>query len=215
MARTIAAATAGRIVDIGSAPNPGIWAQVKDAGFIGAVRYVPLPGNDPAKDIAAAELNAILDAGLSLLLAQHVRKGPWDPAEHSGAEDGQVAAQFARAAGYLPGCHLYLDLEDIGGTGAATKDFANAWADAVIQTGYEAGCYVGFSVPLTPEELFDLPKFNTYWSDPGPRQVAVRGFAMKQQASITIGGVEFDPDAMTPDNKGETPIWMTTVVSVV
>jgi hypothetical protein len=198
-----------RIVDTNVRLGPDILQQVRVAGYSGVVRYLPLPGVAATKDVHQDEVGSIMEVGLGLLLVQHVRFPHWDPRDHAGAADALAAVQFAQQAGYLAGAHIFLDLEGIvAGTGKATKAFAEAWATTVTQAGYLAGCYVGFDVPLNPAELFELRKINSYWSDAGPREVAVRGFAIKQHAEIFIAGTPFDPDTVQPDHRGETPIWM-------
>jgi hypothetical protein len=209
MGTSVAATPAAKIVDTNVRLNPAILKAVQTAGYAGVVRYVPLPGVGDTKDIHSDELDAVMETGLGLLLVQHVRFPHWDPRDHAGAADAQVAVNFAMQAGYLRGAHIFLDLEGIvPGTGKATKAFAEAWAATVVAAGYLAGCYVGFDLPLSPQELFDLHGINSYWSDAGPREVAVRGFAIKQHAEITIAGVPFDPDTVQLDGKGETPLWM-------
>jgi hypothetical protein len=180
------------------------------AGYSGIARYLPLPGNSPKGDIDAAELQGILGTGLALLLVQHVRRPGWSPAKCSGETDALTAVEFAKAAGYAPGAHVFLDLEGIEGTAQDTTTFAEEWAAVVVQTGYRAGCYVGYGVPLDGLQLYNLHHFNSYWSDAGPRSVATRGFAIKQQEPvITLGGVSFDPDILQLDNLNEAPFWMT------
>jgi hypothetical protein len=198
----------GRIVDTSTKLTPSALRSVSGAGFAGVARYVPLPGNRPENDIDAVELASILDNNLGLLLVQHVRKPPWDPALHPGVADASAAVEFARAAGYPEGGHIFVDLEGISGTALGTKKFAEDWAKAVLDAGYRAGCYVGFEVPLSPEQLFELRHINSYWSDAGPRAVATRGFAIKQQAGITIDGVRYDPDIVQTDKLGDTPFWL-------
>jgi hypothetical protein len=202
-------ATECRFVDTATKLMPPVIAQVAANGYAGVVRYVPLPGNKLDPDIDSKELGSILDAGLALLLVQHVRNPKWNPARHPGEIDAAAAIKVANAAGYLPGAHVFLDLEGISGNAADTKAFAEAWAAAIVQAGYRAGCYVGYDVPLDAVQLYDLRNIRSYWSDAGTRVVARRGFAMKQQQpSIIIAGVEFDIDTMQPDNLGDTPFWM-------
>lgn len=198
-----------KIVDTNVKLNPAILQQVRDAGYAGVARYVPLPNNPLGSDIDGPELAAILEIGLGLLLVQHVRRAPWDPMQHSGETDARAAVQFARAAGYPAGAHVFVDLEGISGTGPATKTFAEAWANVVVAEGFLAGAYVGYSVPLNPQELYLLHNVTSYWSDMGPREVAERGFAIKQHAEIVIAGTRFDPDTVQADGRGETPAWMT------
>jgi hypothetical protein len=209
MGNIVQPAPPGKIVDIDVRLNPLLLKHVLAAGFAGVARYVPLPGVNGTKDIHQDEVDAIMETGLGLLLVQHVRFPHWDPRDHAGAADAQVAVQFAKQAGYLPGAHIFVDLEGIvPGTGKATKAFTEAWAATIRDAGYLAGCYVGFDVPLNPQELFDLHGINSYWSDAGPRLVAERGFAIKQHAPIAIDDISFDPDTIQADRKGETPIWM-------
>jgi hypothetical protein len=120
------------------------------------------------------------------------------------------ALQYAEAAGYLPNAHIFLDLEGIlvGATANSVITFANDWATTIVAAGYSAGCYVGYDVPLSAQQLYDLPNFNSYGSDAGPRAVATRGLAMKQQAQIQMGGENFDPDVVKADLLGDTPLWI-------
>jgi Domain of unknown function (DUF1906) len=195
------------MVDTDCKLTADLIARVRAAGYRGVGRYVPLPDNKATEDIDAPELAAILAGGLGVLLVQHVRLPGWNPAAHSGDADAHTALEFARTAGYALRSHIFLDLEGIAGTGADTKAFAEAWAAAIAAGGYSAGCYVGYDVPLNAQELYDLPTFDSYWSDAGPRAVARRGFAIKQQAEITIAGVPFDPDTIQVDGRGDTPLW--------
>jgi hypothetical protein len=197
-----------KIVDASAKLTPDNIDSVAADGYKGIVRYVPLPGVVAASDIDAGELEAIVGGGLGLMLVQHVRYPGWNPALYKGAHDAAVAVQSAMAAGYPAGAHIFVDLEGIKGTAHATITFANDWADAVVAAGYRAGCYVGYAVPLTPEQLYDLHDVNSYWSDAGKRAVATRGFAIKQRPQIFIDNVPFDPDDVEPDQLGETPYWM-------
>lgn len=209
MANVVQAAPTCQIVDTNVRLGPEVLTNVKNAGFAGVVRYLPLPNVSGAKDVSADEVDAIMEAGLGLMLVQHVRFPHWDPRDHAGAIDANVAVSYAVQAGYMPGAHIFLDLEGIlAGTGKATKRFAEAWAATILAAGYLAGCYVGFDVPLSPQDLYFLHGINSYWSDAGPRSVDVRSFAIKQHAGIVIAGVPFDPDSVQPDRRGETPFWM-------
>lgn len=201
------AAIPGRIVDTNSKLSSELIELVKQEGYLAIARYVPLPHNAPDSDLDAKELAAILAAGLSVLIVQHVREPGWNPAQHCGETDARTAIEFAQAAGYAPGSHVFLDLEGISGTGPDTRTFAESWAATISAAGYRAGCYVGYNVPLNAEELYALHTINSYWSDPGNRAVATRGFALKQHESIRIGGVPFDPDTVQVDMLGQTPLW--------
>jgi|GEM_PF-1448466 len=211
MTDVVQQAVACKMVDTSWKITSALAQQVAAGGYAGIIRYVPLPHNDATHDIDATELRAILDAGLALMLVQHVRKPGWNPAQCSGKIDALAAIETGRTAGYLQGAHVYLDLEGMApaATASDTKAFAEDWAATIVQAGYCAGCYVGFDVPLNAVQLYNLHDFHSYWSDAGPRRVATRGFALKQQApEIKIGGVEFDQDTLQPDKLGDTPFWM-------
>jgi hypothetical protein len=199
----------GKVVDTAGQLTPKLVAAVKAAGYQGIVRYVPHVGAAGKGDITASEAATICaGTGLGLLLVQHVRLPNWNPINCSGHNDGMAAASRAFGIGYPHGAHLFVDLEGIAGPGAATTVYAEAWAQAVVDAGYRAGAYVGYAVPLTAVELYNLHNITSYWCDAGPRQVATRGFSMKQHSEVTIGGMLFDPDDVFADGKGETPAWM-------
>jgi Rv2525c-like, glycoside hydrolase-like domain len=198
----------GKIVDTRAKLTSANVLSLVGAGYSGVVRYVPLPGLTGSGDIDAVECQAIVTGGLGLMLVQHSRYPGWNPAAHKGAEDAAAALERASAAGYLPGAHIFVDLEGIKGTAHATIVYANEWADAIVSAGYRAGCYVGYQVPLTPIQLYDLHDVDSYWSDFGQRSVATRGFAIKQHQQTYIDGLPFDLDDVAPDHLGETPFWL-------
>jgi len=65
---------------------------------------------------------------------------------------------------------------------------------------------------LTAQQLYeDLPDVHAYFSDFGAREVAKRGFCIKQLAgNVSLPGVPFwvDPDRIMADNEGGYPMWM-------
>jgi hypothetical protein len=206
-------ATPGAYVDTNTR-LAGLEARaLKAAGKLGVFRYVPLPGESnrryaKANDISSDELKSILDEGLLLGLVQHVRTGPgdlWRPSDHSSSEDAAAAAGWALQEGYPEGCHLYLDLEAVNDTRVATIAYCVGWQRALMSYGFKAGLYHGYSVPLGAVDLYDLPGFDTYWSDAGNRLVSVRGNSIVQGPQVVIAGVKFDEDTMVKDALGEVP----------
>lgn len=198
-------ATPGPWVDTSFPLTQHVCDALKAAGKVGVVRYVPLPGNSSHGDITAAELVAICGAGLECLLVQHVRLPGWDPGKHDGAGDGSMAGLVAYEAGYPDGAHVFLDLEGIHGSPFDTTGFAVDWQHRVMGNNLNAGLYVGYAVPLHPADLYELPGFDCYWSDAGPRHVATRGFAIKQGPEVTIAGVKFDTNTVAADLLGGLP----------
>ena len=204
--------------------TPGLWfdcssrlsaltaASMKARGYVGVFRYLPLPPpNSPIPDINAVEVAAITQAGLELSLVQHVRLPGWDPARQSGTVDGGIAAHYATTAGVALRKHLLLDIEGVklGATAAQLKIFIEAWAAEVIAHGYKAGVYVGYQIPMSPLDLYDLHGINCYWSDFGHRVVATRGCAIIQKnPDILVGGIKIDEDSVAPDLLGGLP-WVT------
>lgn len=202
----------GTILDTSAVVSQATAVAVANAGYQGIARYVPLPNNSAESDISPNEMNAILDCGLGLLLVQHAFAPGWDPGQLEGGYVAQAAIDAATKTGYLKGAHLFLDLEGPSAKADASETivYAQAWSNAVVAAGYRAGCYVGWGLPLSPQELYYLSGFDSYWSDADSRRVATRGFAIKQGSRIVeVAGVEFDTDAVNKDELGETPVWMT------
>lgn len=84
--------------------------------------------------------------------------------------------------------------------------YANLWAGRVLHSGFRAGLYVGYDVPLTPTELYEDLSHDSYWKDAGPREVAVRGFAVQQLApERVIAGLRIDEDVVVADLLGALP----------
>jgi len=177
------------------------------------VRYVSI-GAEGGMDLTAEEVEFILGAGLALLVVQHVLEPNWLPSAVRGTSEGTNAAKNAKAIGYAPGCHIVVDLEGVlpGTPSEVVIGYINAWASAVLAAGYLPMVYVGYNTMLTPAQLYEeLPNVKAYWSDFGARQVAVRGFMMKQLTDTTrLPGVPFeiDPDRIMADQKGDRPVWM-------
>lgn len=186
---------------------PAMIADLARAGYRAIGRYVPLPGNRASSDVDEAEAQAILGAGLSYWLVQHVREPPWRPSEHHGMADGLSAANAARAAGYPSTAHIFLDLEGVSGGAPDAKKFAEDWAASVRASGFSAGLYVGYGVPLDADALYLLHGFDAYWADPGPRNVSTRGICLKQWPSTVAAGLQVDEDSVMLDELGMTFRW--------
>jgi Domain of unknown function (DUF1906) len=201
--------------------TPGSWFDVSQPltiaqatafrvrGMQGVFRYGPLPNNSDAPDLSSAELWMLLfDVGLEVGMVQHPRKTNV-LASHSGAADGLAIAQHALTVGYPLTAHIFLDLEGVIGTSPGqVTTYCVDWSRAVIQMGYAAGLYVGFSAILGPQDLYELPGFDCYWSDLARRRVNVRGCAIQQFAEVpAMGGLpNYDPDLIAPDALGGLPI---------
>jgi hypothetical protein len=185
--------------------SAAIAAKFRGAGYSFVVRYLGA--------ITAVERDAILNAGLALLAVGYSRRAGWQPSAALGAADGAGAVLHAGQAGFPIGMSLYCDLEGPSSSTTATDCIAyvNAWAEAVTGAGYRAGLYVGYGIPMTPEQLYEDLKVTAYWHSCSQVQdVAVRGYQMVQQApgNQMVLGVQVDVDVIQADKKGDTPYWI-------
>ena len=183
-------------------------AALVDAGMQFVIRYVSRLEPE-SRDLSRVELQTILDAGLALMVAQHVRKPGWTPSVALGAADGHRAVENTHAAGVPSGVCLWCDLEGIDGTSGGTIAYANAWTKAVQAGGYDPGVYVGFGVPLTGQQLYKNLIVRRYWrSFSRVPDVMTRGYQMVQKGERRVAGVRVDPDVIQTDHKGDRPVWL-------
>jgi nucleotide-binding universal stress UspA family protein len=163
-------------------------------------------------DISSSEANNILNAGMALMIVQHVPKAGWAPNPSIGRTWGEKAAAYASEAGYKEGCNLWLDLEEVAaGTPAQTIiDYCNAWFNEVINAGYVPGLYVGVNPGLDSDALFYNLRCKHYWRA-GSRDVpdvSHRGYQIFQQIHNAGLANEFDSDVIKADQLGGLPLAM-------
>lgn len=163
-------------------------------------------------DLSTLETDAILGAGLRLLVVQHCRNPGWTASGQLGAADGAWAVRNARDAGYMPGCHIALDLEGLKNSGHPVEDHVVEWCNAAHAGGYPPVIYVGYDAGLNPDELWQIPNVDRYWSDFGQRAVTNRGFCCKQHAQTRVTGIDIDPDHAMPDALGGRLMAMTRTI---
>lgn len=171
--------------------------SARRAGFRFCIRYVPRlelavnPIGDG--DITEHEADAILDAGLSLVLVQHVSNPGWTASAAKGMRFGRNAAIYAAACGFPvihgeePRVSLFLDLEEVNlSSGSeAIVAFCNEWYEAVWDSGFEPGIYVGSKNGLNAQQLFQDTPFRQYWhaaseADPPRPRPNDRGYQLFQ-----------------------------------
>lgn len=186
-----------------------------DAGYKFVVRYVRRSTKHDY-DITTGEFVGLLNAGLGVMIVQHVAAEGWAPTRELGAAYGAIAAQEAAAVGYPRSCIVWCDLEGISPIARAADviAFCNSWYDKVREAGFDAGLYVGYGAGLTADQLYYKLKFRRYWSaynlnsDSLP---SVRGVCMKQGAypppSQRVKGIpfEYDTDLITGDHFNNFP----------
>jgi hypothetical protein len=181
------------------------------AGVRGIIRYVGFALKPWKGDLTIDERDRILDAGMGLMVVQHVRKAVWTPSEALGIVDGDAASRHALAAGYLPGATLWNDLEGIqAGAGDEAIAYANAKHQHVATAGFEPGEYIGDRCRLSSEALYHELLSSLYWrAGSDVPDVAIRGYCMKQTIpGPTYAGINFDKNEHTGDRLGGAAHWI-------
>ncbi|MFL5384578.1 MAG: DUF1906 domain-containing protein [Longimicrobiaceae bacterium] len=187
------------------------------AGYRFCVRYVGRT-QMASYDLTSTEAKTILEAGLALMVVQHVLNPGWTPSESLGQEYGANAAKFTKQIGVPAGVNLWCDLECVA-TGTPASEvtaYCNAWAAQVSASGYVPGLYIGYEPGLTGTQLYDLA-FDHYWAAynvDGSSKPLPRGYDLQQKVGTggTIGGVStesYDDDWTETDAEGGTPLWLT------
>lgn len=206
------AAIGAKGIDTDAKLTPEILCALKCEipGLEFVVRYLSL-GDPAAGDLDAGELAAILDAGLGVMLVQHVRYAGWQPTAARGAFDGAHAAAHAKALAVPAGMTLYNDLEGMSGTSHDAIAYASEWCRAVRSAGYDVGAYVGAGLAgLTSAEIFGMMPYRHYWSAASfvPEQSG-RGWEMYQlNPQVTRGGIVVDLDVAQQDRRGNVPLML-------
>ncbi|MES2442406.1 MAG: DUF1906 domain-containing protein [Pseudomonadota bacterium] len=187
----------------------------KSAGFQYAIRYVPrtfvVTPSTAQGNLTAGEAEDILDAGLALMVVQHVASEGWVPSQSLGQSYGQYAVANAQTIGIPPGVCLWLDLEGVAsGTAASTiADYCNAWFEVVAQAGYTQGLYVGANCGLTGSQIVAL-QCKYFWQSGSTVPTLSTGYCMVQtiSSSYVLDGIAYDKDVTQADADGDTPFWL-------
>ncbi|HEX5726865.1 MAG TPA: DUF1906 domain-containing protein [Longimicrobiaceae bacterium] len=188
-----------------------------EKGYRFVVRYV---GRTEMKsyDLSAAEANTILQAGLGLMVVQHVLNPGWNPTGSLGTQYGTNAAGFAQQLGFPPGVNVWCDLECVA-DGTAASDvvaYCNNWHDQVAAAGYVPGLYVGYEPGLTGQQLYSSLKFKAYWAAYNVDvSIPTRGWQLVQKVGTggTIAGIStesYDDDVTQTDHLGGQALWLST-----
>lgn len=187
-----------------------------DNGYRFCVRYVARV-TPHTNDLSAGEAQLLLDAGLGIMVVQHVEsEDGWTPAPGKGASYGETAARITTGIGVPAGAMIWLDLEGVAG-GVSAGDvigYCNSWHAEVAGAGFLPGLYVGWHARLTPDQLYRELRFTHYWgaynlnADEAP---AKRGLQMKQAVAgktDKVPGVTFlfQKDTVRTDALGGRPV---------
>lgn len=195
--------------------DPGAADAFFVHGYRFGIRYVPrLVARD--NDLNTAEAATLLDAGLGLMIVQHVEsEDGWVPSGAKGGRFGATAARECERIGVPAGVCVWLDLEGVA-AGTPAEDvieYCNRWHSAVASTGFVPGLYVGWHAGLNGVQLYHALRFTHYWraynlnADVVP---AIRGVQMTQaerQPADRVAGVDFlfQTDIVHTDALGGRP----------
>lgn len=184
-------------------------------GYRFSIRYV---GRQKAKphDLNALEAAGLLDAGLGLMVVQHVEsEDGWMPTPGKGTAYGTEAAKECDEVGVPSGVCLWCDLEGVSLETPAEDviSYCNNWHSAVAAAGFLPGLYVGWHAGLNRTQLYRSLRFTHYWgaynlnADQAP---AVRGLQMKQAEAKPLDRVPgfdfaFQTDVVRADALGGRP----------
>lgn len=164
--------------------------------------YAPLAGNAVGMgDAHAGVMRAWCDRGGLAGLVQHCHRGMLDGNEANGEADGACAAAFATSIGYPADCYVALDDEAVANPGPDAYARVATWCKLVAQANKSA-IYEGFAPGLTPQQEYEIPTADRYWSAMGPWNIAVRGACCKQGPTVIIGGRPYDLDHFYADKLG-------------
>ncbi len=189
--------------------------QFYNKGYRFVVRYVPRDNTSRFTDITQSEAEAILDAGLALMVVQHPLAAGWVPTEQTGAAFGDAAAKYAGAAGLPANVTVWLDLEGVK-AGTAAEDviaYCNAWLAQVAAVGYATGIYIGADPGLSADQLYWDLRTTRYWKGGSsakagvPDDIPVRGYQLIQRIN-NPGPNEFDSNVTKTDNLGGSITWL-------
>lgn len=197
-----------RGLDTSSPLTASLVAAAVGEGFAFVCRYLSLGPRQGRTDLQPAERDLILDAGLGLVVVQHVRYPGWEPSIRLGTADGSQAAVHAHALELPEPTQLWCDLEGVDSRVPASQILAHlrAWEDAVTARGYEPGLYVGACSGLTGRQLYQGVRLARYWASasriPSPDP---RGYCLRQGAQVLWHGIYIDSDLVQTDGRGGLP----------
>lgn len=127
----------------GARPDPH---ELKKLGVVGVCRYLSEPVSATAwKRITVAEKDALLAAGLDIILNYEWYEGRMLEGAPAGAHDGAVALAQAKALGYPKGASIYFSHDTSARNDAAVLAYMRA-AQEALGDYYKADIYSGIDV---------------------------------------------------------------------
>lgn len=186
--------------------------NLKNEGYTFAIRYVSRSTPEPNRDLTKNEADIILNAGLALMVVQHVRTSGWSPSASLGSSDGTACVTNCQSIGLPTGISVWCDLEGVSTSADAQSiiDYCNSWEQIVTNAGYRAGLYVGANCGLSGHQLYMNLTFKYYWKSMSNVPIVENtGYQMIQSATKTVAGISIDPNTIQTDGSGNTPYAIT------
>jgi hypothetical protein len=196
--------------DVNSQLSANHANNIRNAGYDFCIRYIPRKASLIKGNITHQEALDILNAGLALMVVQHVDNPGWVASADLGKAYGAYAVEYVgEFVGLPPGVIIWLDLEEVSGSDQAIIDYCNTWYEEVKNAGYEPGIYCGFGTQLSSIQLYQKLKFQHYWRAYNGPDVAVRGYQLLQKTQKLVDGFWIDPNETQDDNHGGKVQWLT------
>jgi hypothetical protein len=159
--------------------------------------------------LSRGELSGLLGAGVGVGIVQAAKfHGKKTLSEAYGRSKGKVMGENATRLLIPSGVTLWCDAEWTDGPSKEQiTDYLNGWSDEVKQHGYRPGLYVGAGCapPLTPEDLYKLPRYQSYWQSLSRvPNVASRGYGLVQSWEYVLRGTRPETwrlETMSKSNK--------------
>lgn len=209
--RDLQCAAAGlKGLDTNTVVQDGQAKSLFAAGYRFVLRYVPRI-KQAGHDVTTKEVDLLLANGLAVMPVQHVEAGEWIPSAQKGINYGKQAGDSAKAAGFLPGTTVWLDLESVDRhvPSDTVVKYCNYWHGEVAKGGFLPGIYVGWQPGINAKDLYYRLRFTRYWAafnlnrDQYPK---VSGVCMQQSPQQKRFGLTFDPNTIIGDNFGRLPM---------
>ena len=174
-------------------------AEAKAAGKEFVVGYL---GEDIAKDLSQAQIDAYHAAGIGVLLVYEYSTTAVHGGASKGTANATLACQQAKARGYPTGCAIAFAVDENTSSNPSIVDaYAKAFTAVCHQNGYRSMEYGGLA---TVKRCADLKLTDLHWQTYAwsggvwDSRVTIRQY----QNGVTIAGKDVDLDVAVVDDYG-------------